>query len=566
MEKNIALKKVKEKIKKLDLDPFGHPIISGTSLGLGMMVYNHKEFVDQIIESPTINTDSINHLLFFGVYAFLGYNFFRTLNKFKGPNRFKSYYNFFKLNNSVYGKDDSDTNYTELEEKIANCFEPGSSYKYLTLSGIHFNHNRNLEGIENLLKYCRSFKCSTRIFQRTPITDISSYIMYSANTLKTVFNEKFKKNSNSKLGRYESLGHALNFGNSNFLAKHAVAKIEKAHDEIQDKVAYGAVMDYIIGIKDENWSPFLTKLSQIDSVLENENIGMNSETITECRNKVFRYPGIYLKRYISEESLIREMNNLKVVFRDLNHVLSHGISAEIAGAHYFIAPECEETLYDALPGMDLNTKESFILQALQNLADIEVTAEYKGKFSRPDKNHYTSRLLDLAGFLELDDEFKEMWHNYISKKLIAMSHLYYKDSNPRNYIKEDNLLFEIDFEGNLKKPFGLDLVNVLEFSRIGLEDTAFDYIEKHIANLKSKKIPVSLSIEDYEICRAQRHIELLGYRYRDYSATGSSEMHQYMHEYSANALDALAKLSYAGNGSEYTKLARKLNQSLEDFL
>ena len=566
MKTKNKIKRRKEKIKTIELDPFAHPLISGTFAGLGAMAYNHKDFLDEFFQTPSINSNTFNHLFYFSVYTFLCHNFFRALNKFEGPNRFKSYLKLLRTSKEYRKKSEDEINFDEFEKDIGKCFPKESSYKYLIYSQFLFNKNKKLEGIEELLKYSRHFERTPRFAPMNPIIDISAYLIYGLNFLENYFLVNFKKEESHPYRDYKELANSLNFGHSKFLLKHILKKINENEESIEDKILYGSLMDYIVGTKDKNWNPFLKKLSEFQSQYSNLECKSIYGRVTECRNSVFRYSGLYMKKFSSKKSFDTEMNNLKVIFNKLNHVLSHGIGTEANGEYIFIAPQCEETFYDALPNMDLNTKESFILQALQNLADIEVIAEHKGNFSVPDENHYTSRLIDLAGFLELDDEFKEMWHNYISKKLITISHLYYKDSNPRNYIKEDDLLFEIDFEGDLKKPFGLDLVNVLEFSRVGLEDNAFDYVENHIANLKSKKIDLFLSVEDYEICRVQRHMELLGYRHRDYCVNESPEMHQYMHEYSANVLDALIKLSSGANGSEYTKLTRKLSQSLEDIL
>ncbi len=544
--------------KKFELDPLAHPQISGFAIGMGVFMHTHSDVLSAISDDPAKIIDNPLAGLLLGIYSFVGYNMIRPLSKLSGPNRIASYLKLCSLSART-DKHLEDNEYWALGEEIKKCFDPSTHSDPYVSSWLHFRKGNKMEGIEDMLRYARHFKSVPRTFPRNPYSDIANLAVYG---YKLLVDAEFSRTKNGNLGRYEQLLITFNSGVSRWPASFALEKIIQDPD-LEDTVAYGAVKDYLHNPNDDNWAPFMRKL---DEISEGDGIERYLVDVTEGRNPVYKLPGLYLKEYGTAEDRDVEMHNLKVVFKNLKHVLSHGIAAEIDGKHCFIAPDSGKTLFEAAKGMSRETLEEMLGKALTNLSEIQSTAASKDQYPPVSADHYTSRIARLDALLPTDEDFLETWDSAISKPLASMDQLFYKDSNLKNYLLEDDLLFEIDFESQVKKAAPLELINITEFERAYMDDN--EELRLHyLESLKDAGLDVSISRKDYELCRAQRHIELLGYRHRDLKRSEKDSARTYEAYHLMSAIEALSNVSSMAHpdpGCPY--LASRLESSVEDIL
>ncbi len=546
-----------------ELDPFAYPKISA-------FVTTNAAFLTQgdnlmmALENPSTITENP---VFLGSYAaalFISYNFFRTLTKFKGPNRLAS---FIRYSNSWRKIKDLETDspaFESLLDEMSDRFDPSTHAHHGVRASAYIKKGEKVKGIEEMLKSARHSKRVPEILPGNIYRELVDSILDVGLRTNDFLSGKLKDSRSAMDARYERLSTLLTTSRISKAASIELEGIKANARSLEDTVAYGAIKDYMEGADDRNWAPFLTMLDEITS---GSSLEEHLDDVTEGRNDVFRLPGIYMKRYASRESLDKEMDNLKRVFKDLKHVLSHGVAATIKGEEYFIAPEAGITLFDAIDTVDSYEKDELIKQALDNLSDIQVIGE-KESFREVEPNHFTERMLNIRDLCTLEDGFTDAWHEAISAPLCTIKKLYYKDSNQKNYLKEDDLLYEIDFEGTLKKPFGLDIVNILGFEKMDADEEKHELVMRHMKMLREKGIDVHIDPFGYELCRAQRHLELMSYRYRDLNRGLGQEHLSYARHHAENAIDALSELSNtANNGARsYSSLAGQLESSLREFL
>ncbi|MFP4657024.1 MAG: hypothetical protein ACLFNK_05610 [Candidatus Woesearchaeota archaeon] len=558
----------KEKTKKNrwipELDPYAYPKTSAfilTNIGYWMSGDNLKA----AIENPSSILDNPLFAVTYPASLFFAYTVFRTLNKFSGPNRLRSFIRFTRLSGQLDSNKDDTTGDEETLEKICDCLQPSTYYHNHIRAMYHFNRKQKIEGIDELLRYARHSGRAEAALSTNPVTALSAGVAYGIAFLQDKIKGNLKTPESRMNARYNHILHLFNGGKITPLVSRAIDKLLQDAEGIEDKIAYGALKDYTRGPDDRNWKPFLQNLEENATGSSIEN---HLDDVTEGRNPVYRYPGIFLKKFTSKEALDTEMYNIKEVFKDVKHVLNHGVAADIAGEHYFIAPESGITLYDALEKMDIHEKELMTEQALRNLADIQIVAEKREVYQKVAADHHTERIRGLASFIDIDDALLDSWHELISLPLCTVDALYYKDSNPKNYLKEDDLLFEIDFEASVKKPFGLDLVNILEFERMEMNEYSDELIGYHIDILKRSGIETSLGPQEYALCKAQRHLELFGYRQRDFRRGMGPEQLSYAEYHAENTINALSELSenpYT-NGRGYSDLASRVESAIKESL
>lgn len=279
------------------------------------------------------------------------------------------------------------------------------------------------------------------------------------------------------------------------------------------------------------------------------------EFFTESRNSVYRiawdhFPSgtIYAKEYLDDKTMNDEWNNT-TLFRE---ILGRCIQLPLSQSNteertIFFRAAGEKTLQEQIRNRTSRETTRMLAEAAELLAKIHFLGTRVYERGRPPQStvedididdvvsanadYFTLRLKDTLLSYNIDDTSPiihdsaktkiQETHKVINDHLVQADREFYKDHNPRNIIVDDfGNAIAIDFESSKLLPCQIDLVSLLEFGS--------DYITKKqkilVINayigekerLLKTKIDRNRFMMTYEYARVQRHLEMIGYRSRDY--------------------------------------------------
>ncbi|MBS1267220.1 MAG: Protein TolB [Candidatus Woesearchaeota archaeon] len=284
------------------------------------------------------------------------------------------------------------------------------------------------------------------------------------------------------------------------------------------------------------------------------------EIIGESRNEVMTYAAseflqksLIFKRGTNAQQLQEEFNATTYFRERLGNRIANPLSfVEHDDLFYFLSEHSgNETLYSLAMKGELT--QDLTKQALETLALIQLDAQnitdeinisdpiYEIYYTRRNESkisnlgpsgseYFTNRiddvffgqLEDYYGFddLSLKNKFLSVYE-YINHSLVSAERALYKDSNLRNWVvNKSKELGAIDFEGLRLMPTQLELVNILEFVNCFNDDQVKEFLNDYVGFVETesgKQFDFENFYLLYRQAAVQRHLELIGYRARDFS-------------------------------------------------
>jgi hypothetical protein len=283
--------------------------------------------------------------------------------------------------------------------------------------------------------------------------------------------------------------------------------------------------------------------------------GMRPEFFTESRNQVYilrweLFPSgtVFMKQYSDRQTLRDEWNN-STVFR---HAFRGGVQLpllELSDSNDSILFKAagEQTLLERIADSPNSEKMRLMRQAAVLLARIHIFGTKLHERGPPpdstvaelhiddivgrEKDHFTRKIEDtLFSYYkadpqaEISEEAQDKVlsaHAAINARLTQAPRDFYKDHNPRNVVVDElGDITAIDFESSKLLPCQIDLVSLLEFGqRYVTEQQKQALIDTYIKE-KERLLRTSIDkqgfMQTYRYARVQRHLEMVGYRSRDY--------------------------------------------------
>jgi len=286
----------------------------------------------------------------------------------------------------------------------------------------------------------------------------------------------------------------------------------------------------------------------------------NFSVIGESRNEVMTYAAsefldrnIIFKRGKNQEQL-QEEYEATAYFREKlgDRVASPLVFMEHEDLFYFLSEHSgNETLYSLAIKGELTS--DLVRSSLESLALIQIEGEnamdvlgitnpidesiYVNRFGEELSNqnedesiYFTHRIEDvffgqLEDFYEFDDnDLKSRFlsgFGSLNEILVQADRTLYKDSNLRNWVvNRFGDLGAIDFEGLRLMPSQLELVNILEFVNCFSDNEIEEYLRDYV-QFTEDQTGREFDFDDfymvYRTAAVQRHLELIGYRARDFS-------------------------------------------------
>ncbi|MBW2972251.1 hypothetical protein KY359_04415 [Candidatus Woesearchaeota archaeon] len=315
--------------------------------------------------------------------------------------------------------------------------------------------------------------------------------------------------------------------------------------------------------------------------------GMPVEFFTESRNRVYRirwdiFPSgtVYAKEYTDRRSMLDEWNNTLLFRQFIGGSIQQMLSENLDDtATLFFRSAGETTLQSHLNNGVSGSTMRMLKESARLLARIHVFGTEVYRRGLPPKacvsdmnikdvvekdgRYFTHKLgetlfgydLETPAFRISKDAQSKITegHSLLNDRLASAEREFYKDHNPRN-IAIDVLgnPAAIDFESAKLLPCQLDLVSLLEFGAdILSERQKRRVIEAYIREkemILDKRIDRDMFMELYHYARVQRHLEMVGYRSRDYCMIEDipkkkAEFRRRQHHLAAAvaAIDALAE-------------------------
>ncbi|MFW5852947.1 MAG: hypothetical protein ACOCUR_02870 [Nanoarchaeota archaeon] len=450
------------------------------------------------------------------ILALIANGLLKPMSRFKTP-KFKNLMKAFKLEKKVkaeFTELEKEGKLNEVKEEAHSCFDNNITLFYAMLSDQYFNHGRYEEGIDNLVSHLRISEDKGEGLDFIPLRESLKFVYRAYNEAKYAINKLTNRSERDKKKQvYNALVSSLSMYKDKRHAMKLLARIEKLNPNVEDSLALANIMNYLFEPSESHWTQFF---STLEENLRNEGKTLEEivDSSADTRNKVLRLRNIFMKEYENKENLAQELTNLKH-FSKLSHVVSRAIPVEFSGKDYLITPFSGITFFNAMKELSLADVEIALDKSIINLEEIHIHGT-KLRNEQTYEGHYTERVRELLKpFIPVDEEFLESYNNTISKTISNAETAYYKDSNPRNILYEEGIIREIDFEKNLLKPHGLDLVSLLEFEAYIDDKTRKALVEKYYSEMKRNlETDIEGFRELYEYCRVQRHLELAGYRAR----------------------------------------------------
>jgi hypothetical protein len=283
--------------------------------------------------------------------------------------------------------------------------------------------------------------------------------------------------------------------------------------------------------------------------------GLKPDFFTESRNKVYilrweLFPSgtVFMKQYSDRQTLTDEWNNSSV-FRQF---LRGGVQVPLLNLDEFnksllFKAAGEKTLAERMRDVSDSEKMRLLRTAAVMLARIHVFGTNLYKRGLPpdstvtelhindvvgqDKDYFTGKIDDtlFRYYAEepettisqrLQDKVLSS-HAVINARLAGASRDFYKDHNPRNIVVDPlDDITAIDFESSKMLPCQIDLVSLLEFGSMYVTEKQKQAVIDAYINEKERLLETDIDrgefLWTYQYARVQRHLEMVGYRSRDY--------------------------------------------------
>ena len=555
----------KEKLGILD-HILEHPNISAITGSVGFFIYNNQSIIRQYHKFGELDRYVSNFWL--PALGLMGYQFLvlrgaiSPMSKIATP-KFKNIVKLRKLQKKVRAEYDSQKSNGNLESTlndIKKCYGENHKQFYAYLSSLQIEFGEYEKGIENFIRYLRNANKSEIGFSFFPSDIINEGLMISHRLIKRELKRFLGKLSpiQEKSLTYEMLIASLNFNPKTKRGIVFAKQLNKMYHTLDDKLAYGNVMTYLDKPNEEHWRPFFEKLAE---KLHEEGLSLEdlAEKETDTRNKIYKVRNIYLKEFEDSEGLLKEIRNTDH-FKRLKHVVSRLIHVDFDGKNYLISPESGPTLDKLIDELETSKREKVLEKAIENLEEIHLRGNQLENV-KVDEEHYLQRIRNLTQpYIENDDEFLSKYENEIIKVIANLDVMYYKDHNLKNILYEDEIVREIDFEHNLMKPPGIDMISALEFGKYHDEEFSKEMIIKYHQDMKNRlSYDQPDFIKFHEYLRVQRHLELAGYRSRVSSSNPNVQFHL------EKAIDALENIAQHNHSENLPHLIQFLSKSVENL-
>ncbi len=507
----------KEKLGFFD-DFLEHPNINSGLLGLLGTAYFSASTIIQAIQQDMLpeflSENGLRMGLSWATLSIIARGAIMPFSKFKTP-KAKNFLRFMKLEDKLkkeYSVLKKENKLQEELSKLHSCFGENVGYYYLAKSEIMIQNGDYEEGLDDLVSYLRIGKTEDLGVRFKPISLLSELIF----SIPKYISIKYNNNSYEQKRRsyYSLISNQLFHSVKSKRAAAIAHQINSNFKDIGDKLAYGNIMNYLDGPKKEHWEPFFSKLTE-SLASEHKTIEDVIDMQSDTRNKVINYKNIYLKEYTQDdESLSNELKNINH-FAKLPHTVSKVLEVHFGDKKYLLSPYSGDVLEDKIDNLERSKREEILRKALKNLAEIQTLGmELNNK--KADQRHYSKRIEELSkGYLNHSLEFLSAYDDAISSKITTLDVLYYKDHNIKNILIDEGEVKEIDFENNILKPPGIDVISALEFSDYYDELFSREALKEYYSIIKPN---ISSDFDEFEkqhqYLRVQRHLEFPGYRLR----------------------------------------------------
>ncbi|MFC1742221.1 phosphotransferase [Nanoarchaeota archaeon] len=376
------------------------------------------------------------------------------------------------------------------------------------------------------------------------------------NIVCNVFNEEYEEAT-------ESLRDLIHAGKGNAELIFLLAELyEPLGEPILSTMQYGQSLETAIK-KSELW---------IKNYTENRNV------VYIIKGSPFFENRMFVKEYNDAKTMETEWNNSRL-FRQYLGSQIHTPLTTFKGLKSAFKSAGNMTLQEAIWKSSHRYRQKLLKDAAQLLARIHVLGTKLHERGVPhdacessyhiedvlatDRNHFTQKLLDTIFSYSEEDPLlvipagakDKILSEYaaIEDQLNCAERDFYKDHNPRNIIVDEwGNTSAIDFESGKLMPCQIDLVSLLEFggsyATQKQNDNAIEAYLREKERLLKRDIDRDGFMQTYLYARVHRHIEMVGYRSRDFFQAGcddkkKAEMgrRQYHQRSAIQALEDLAR-------------------------
>ncbi|MFW6231026.1 MAG: hypothetical protein ACOC32_03300 [Nanoarchaeota archaeon] len=560
--------KIPGMIKNIPDHIAAHPIASGIAAGIGVTAFyqfppfQEAQQAGMSIEYLTERWPYIALSIANG--SIIGYLTLSPFSKMAEP-KFSNWKKAKKLEWNVlneYEVLEKEKRLEETYEDLTSCFGDNKNLLHKVIAGAEFKQGNIIQGLQEYLTALRLEPHQQDGFDFPPLRILTSLLTDGIYDTKAFLKDHLSQRSpeEKKTDAYRRICQTLHKG-AGKRTRRLLKEIEQAGMTTTDALAKGLILSFSGSPDREIWEPFFEKLDEelastgqtLDGILEKG---------SDSRNAVYRHHGLFLKEYRSKKAQDAELSNISH-FKSLGHVIKGVVGVTRDSIPYAAIPFSGESLYEHFNGCSTDEKEDLLERSLDQLVDIQLKGEALS-YDPMTRDEYTQRAQQSISE-GLSDTFFALYDDLVSAKIAAMETTYYKDHNLRNILLDEGILREIDFEHTIERPHAFDVISCLEGERTYLDDDAAERLAGAYIDSLEKKSGERIDREEFlhglEYCRVQRHIELYGYRSRDYDENGEPRHLAYSRYNLMAAKEALEQLYRDEKEEGFLELA----QALENY-